>query len=334
MPPSLVIDKQSFGGAMLRTITAPGGRMEMIFAVQLLLPLGLVAWAAARPPASWIGWTLHLLAAAAVIAALMLAGLWTVLPWWLTMVFAALALVVLLRRRPARVEPAGWEWGGAVLLGALVLVAGWVAVTAWQGRRPPEAQVVELAWPLPPGSYRVVNGGTTGTVSSHVETLDLGVPRHRLFQGQSYGVDLVALNSAGRTTSSAWPVDPRRYAVYGRQVTAPCAGRVVIATEGVPDQPVPDPGEHARTGNGVLLRCANADVLLAHFAPGTVRVRAGEDVRVGQLLGQAGNSGSSNEPHLHIHAQRPGTPDAPLSGAPLPIRFDGEFLVRNERVSR
>lgn len=52
---------------------------------------------------------------------------------------------------------------------------------------------------------------------------------------------------------------------------------------------------------------------------------------VGTPLGQVGNSGGSSEPHLHVHAQRPGMADAPLSGAPIPSLIEGRFLVRNDR---
>jgi murein DD-endopeptidase MepM/ murein hydrolase activator NlpD len=48
-------------------------------------------------------------------------------------------------------------------------------------------------------------------------------------------------------------------------------------------------------------------VVLAHLRLGTVSVTAGDVVRVGQLLGEVGNSGRSTEPHLHIHAERDGT---------------------------
>ncbi len=40
----------------------------------------------------------------------------------------------------------------------------------------------------------------------------------------------------------------------------------------------------------------------------------------------------AGEPHLHIHAQRPGSTIAPLSGEPVPTRFGGRYLVRNDRV--
>jgi hypothetical protein len=43
-------------------------------------------------------------------------------------------------------------------------------------------------------------------------------------------------------------------------------------------------------------------------------------------------TGGSNGPHLHIHAQRPGPPGAPMGGEPLPMLFDGRFLVRGKRI--
>ena len=38
------------------------------------------------------------------------------------------------------------------------------------------------------------------------------------------------------------------------------------------------------------------------------------------------------DPHLHVHARRPGSTTAPLSGEPVPIRLGGRYLVRNDRV--
>jgi murein DD-endopeptidase MepM/ murein hydrolase activator NlpD len=75
-------------------------------------------------------------------------------------------------------------------------------------------------------------------------------------------------------------------------------------------------------------------VLLAHLQRGTVRVRRDAPIDTGTVVGLVGNSGNSNEPHLHIHAQRPAPAGGePLSGDPLPMRFDGRYLVRNDRVS-
>ena len=81
-----------------------------------------------------------------------------------------------------------------------------------------------------------------------------------------------------------------------------------------------------------LLDCGGIHVLLAHMQPGSVRVRPLESVASGTMLGLVGNSGNSNEPHLHIHAQRPATNHDPLSSDPLPVRFNGRYFVRNDRI--
>jgi hypothetical protein len=104
--------------------------------------------------------------------------------------------------------------------------------------------------------------------------------------------------------------------------------------DGLPDMPPPQPDRTHIAGNHVLLECDGVHVLLAHFQRGTVRVRREQSIEAGAVIGHVGNSGNSNEPHLHIHAQRPAPAGAePLSGDPLPIRLGGRYLVRNDRVS-
>jgi murein DD-endopeptidase MepM/ murein hydrolase activator NlpD len=85
-------------------------------------------------------------------------------------------------------------------------------------------------------------------------------------------------------------------------------------------------------GNYVLLNCGASWILLGHLRKGSVRVEAGDSVETGDWVGQVGNTGNTGEPHLHIHAQRPGTTEAPLSGEPLPIRFGNRYPVRNARI--
>ena len=51
----------------------------------------------------------------------------------------------------------------------------------------------------------------------------------------------------------------------------------------------------------------------AHIQPGTLRVKTGDRVTRGQVLGLVGNSGNSTEPHLHFH----------ISDSPLPLESEG-----------
>ncbi|WP_210183628.1 peptidoglycan DD-metalloendopeptidase family protein [Microvirga guangxiensis] len=82
-----------------------------------------------------------------------------------------------------------------------------------------------------------------------------------------------------------------------------------------------------------ILRCGGFVVLLAHMRAGSVRLKPGDDIKTGDEIGAVGNSGNTGEPHLHIHAQRPGPADAPLSGDGVPIRFGGRFTARNDVVT-
>jgi len=129
------------------------------------------------------------------------------------------------------------------------------------------------------------------------------------------------------------PRDPAAYRIYGRSVVAPCAGKIVTAIDGFPDRIVPETDRVNRSGNYAILRCGAADIVLAHFRPRSLSVQTGMEVKVGDRIAEVGNSGASDEPHLHIHAQRPGSASTPLSGDPLPIRFNGRFLVRGDRVT-
>jgi murein DD-endopeptidase MepM/ murein hydrolase activator NlpD len=51
------------------------------------------------------------------------------------------------------------------------------------------------------------------------------------------------------------------------------------------------------------------------------------------MLGRVGNSGNTNEPHLHIHAQRRGSTETALDGEPVWMLFDNSFLVRNRLIT-
>jgi len=59
-------------------------------------------------------------------------------------------------------------------------------------------------------------------------------------------------------------------------------------------------GFSAFGGNYVVIKGGEFFVLLCHMKEGSVKVKVGEQVKVGQELGEVGNSGASIQPHLHI----------------------------------
>jgi hypothetical protein len=73
-------------------------------------------------------------------------------------------------------------------------------------------------------------------------------------------------------------------------------------------------------GNHVVVRLRGGTyALYAHLHTGSVRVRRGQRVRAGQILGRVGNTGESGAPHLHFHISD--RPD-PLASNGLPFVFD------------
>ncbi len=199
-------------------------------------------------------------------------------------------------------------------------------------RRPwPGPAIVNLAIPLKPGRYLVVNGGSESRTNAFWETLNIAVPRYRAQRGLSYGVDLVAIGRMGLRAYGKQPTDHRAHRMYGARVLAPCAGRLV-AIHGLPDMQIPIIDRDNPAGNHILLRGAEADVRLGHLQPGSMRGAVGADVAVSDWLGVVGKSGDSGEPHLPIHAQSQGSGDALISGDSQPLQFNSRFPVRGHRI--
>ena len=310
--------------------------MATLILLQMVLPLGVLALLAAATLRSWAGRLIQTLAAFTTLLAVHLAGLWLMPPWWTAWVYWLLFAVALYRagrKPPVTRLPESWL-GWAALLACLALAAytGWTAVQAWLGRQAPPGRIVELRFPLSEGHYLVVNGGTNTSVSSHALTLARATPRQRQYYGQSHAVDVVAIDGFGLPADGFNPEDPSRYAIFGHTVRAPCDGLVMQVAGDKPDMPVPVMDSRNMAGNHVLLRCESADILLAHLRRGSVNVASGAEVRAGEILGDVGNSGNTSVPHLHIHAQEPGTTQEPFSGRPLPMLFNGRYLVRGDRL--
>lgn len=304
--------------------------------LQLVLPLALVSWVASRRHPSRLSWVLAVVLAAAWIAAVSVAGLWLVLPWYLPIVHGLLLAIAAARSVVSIRDGPGWPRGGRALAGAAataVAAALAVALTAWglAGRIPPDRPAVELAPPLRGGTYLVANGGSNALVNPHLSTMG-DAPRLVPWRGQSRGLDLVRIDALGRRARTPAPSDPAAYAIFGDTVFAPCSGRIIAAVDGLSDLLVPEIDREHMAGNHVMIGCGRAWVLLAHLRRGSVTVRTEDRVAVGNPVGQVGNTGNTGEPHLHVHAQTPGTGVMPVSGEPLPITIAGRYLARGQRA--
>ena len=308
--------------------------------LQVVLPVALLVWLARSPASGRAVYALHAGATAIILLALSLVAMWAMPPWWLPWVYAlSLLTIVAWQITTGKVQasaPRSMAWTGSaalIALGVLAVCGGYAATRAVQGRQLPGVEVVDIAAPFGPGTYMVAHGGSTEMVNAHLHTLDPSVERFRPWRGQSRALDFFKVTPLGLRTDGWRPVDPARYETFGAKVVAPCAGTVALAQDGLPDMPVPVMDSENKLGNFVAIDCGGFAVFLAHLRKGSVLVTTGQEVAVGDPLGEVGNSGNSSEPHLHIHAQRGIPEEAPAGGGPLGLTIDGRFLVRNDRLT-
>ena len=177
----------------------------------------------------------------------------------------------------------------------LLVVGGslFVAVQLVMIYRPP-AGPVSVASPLAE-EWLVGQGGHSELVNYHYVT-----------STQRDALDILQARN-GRTHQ---PGDTglTSYYIYGKTVLAPATGTVTFVLDGRPDQPIGSTDGHYQSGNNIVIDVGGGRyVLMAHLSPGSIQVKVGDQVKVGQPLARVGNSGNTTEPHLHIQAQTIGT---------------------------
>lgn len=170
---------------------------------------------------------------------------------------------------------------------------------------------------------------------------------HRFMPAQEFALDIARTGPGGLTYSG----DGQKFAdyfAYGDDILAAADGRVVLAVDGEPEfeEVMQRPGESAEdyakrhrigqaqraarglngvAGNHVMLDHGNGEYsFYAHMKPGSVKVKAGDVVKAGQVLGELGSSGNSTEPHLHFHVCD--GPD-PLNCAGIPVLFQDVSIL-------
>lgn len=137
-------------------------------------------------------------------------------------------------------------------------------------------------------------------------------------------VDARSYQSTGDSNKIGnWPT-------YGQNAIAVADARVVSVLDGLPERAAnvlpSDTTMQNVTGNHVILDLGGGHYgFYAHLQPGSLRVRAGDRVRRGQVLALVGNSGNTSAPHLHFHVS---DGIGPLSSQGLPYLIDA-FNLRS-----
>lgn len=150
----------------------------------------------------------------------------------------------------------------------------------------------------------------------------------RLHSVETFAIDFIRVRG-GQSFSGGGTRNSDYYA-YGATVSSASTGTVVSVLDGLPDAtpgafPTDLKSDAEYGGNQVVVRLrAGVYALYGHLQPGSLRVRVGDRVRVGQPLGLLGNSGNSTGAHLHF--QLMSGPDV-FDAESLPYAFSRFTLV-------
>lgn len=143
--------------------------------------------------------------------------------------------------------------------------------------------------------------------------------------------------------------------IWGKPVRAMADGVVMHFENNIPNNWRPFPGGKSKkfyddlgkkqkdeiwgsfkfggSGNHLYIRHGDVVALYAHMIIGSVTeefLKVGAVVKKGQVLGKAGNSGSSSGPHLHVHIKTYDKADNPESGDFRPLLFNTGFVIGKE----
>jgi hypothetical protein len=200
-----------------------------------------------------------------------------------------------------------------VLIGmALIFVLGSFTLSFFEHKKPIPENAVSMDYPLKNRSYTVVQSGKFWNIHNSSQ--------------EKYALDITKISdfkSWFNFRKTGLESDPS----FGATIYSPCQGNIKKIEQNFPDMPIGIKGS-TNEANFILIACDNYNVSLIHFKKDSILVRPGDTVSTGQPLGQIGNSGFSDEPHLHIAAYK--VDSQTLESTNIPILFKSKYFHRGD----
>ncbi len=185
---------------------------------------------------------------------------------------------------------------------------------------------IEISPPLAGTNWLAVNAPSNSSPHRRARIIIDGVP----YISQRYAIDWVKVGEDLQSHHGN-PEDNRNYLCFGQDALAAADGVVVEVKDGIPENvpqapPVVPITLETIAGNHLLLDFGGGVyAMYAHLQPGSLRVKLGDKVHRGQVLGLVGNTGNSGEPHLHFQLMDRASP---LGAEGVPYTLPGFVVTR------
>ena len=276
-------------------------------------------------------WITDLFTAVALLAFVYVVGRWDLVGLPLRFWFCSVGVVISVCSFVRFVPPVQYEslspMGSIRLLKILDPVVLFAAVIWVVSGYSTASPALELDSPMRGNSYFVAQGGENPIINYH------GIFK----TSERYAIDITQIGAWGMRARGLYPDRLQDYFAFGDTVFAPLSGRILFVENDIVDQRPSITRNDRPGGNEIRIAKGDTVVVLSHLQHGSISVQEGENIIRGQPIGRIGNTGFTSEPHLHVHAVvvhgRPDRSSLDVNQAlPLPIRINGRFLARNDRL--
>ena len=145
-----------------------------------------------------------------------------------------------------------------------------------------------------------------------------------------FAIDFIKLNHQGKTADGDDDFINNWFG-YGADVLAVADGTVASVKDDFPESETrskhPAYTSDQATGNYISIDMGNGYfVFYEHLKPGSIKVKPGQRVKKGDIIGALGFTGQATSPHLHFHVANR---NSPLGAEGIPFSFEN-FKVLGE----
>jgi hypothetical protein len=306
----------------------------LVSVIHWVIPFILIVWTWRKNYTGWMSWVMQVVLLASYITFVFLMGTWMFASFYIRYLIVVFSIAAAVRsflrmgRLRPFVRPGFWTWigCGTKLLISIMLI--YLIVGAVRSHFYDE-EPVRLSFPFRDGTYAVYEGGN-GRASS-LMNYHYGSSMHQgagVNRSMKYAVDVTKLSVWGNDANGILPRDNAKYAIFNEVLSSPCDGEIFnVVDQWENHVPFSEKAPY-NVGNYIVLKTSNFYVLMGHLQKGSITVKVGDQVKQGQPIAQAGNSGWTLQPHTHIQAMKL-SPGSFWAAEGLPIYFDGKNTVKN-----
>lgn len=194
-----------------------------------------------------------------------------------------------------------------------------------------DLEIVEIEFPFKQGSYLITDGGNSKISRLMNYHFYSSVhKKNKTNKSMLYATDIVKLTDGLPQFLPTHNID---YPIFNEKIYSPMDGTIAKVVNTIDDNQ-PFSGNYPyNTGNTIVIKKDNYYFLLGHLKKGSIVVNEGDSIKINTFIGEVGNSGMSERPHLHMQLMKSDTNNY-WKGMGICIQYQNKNLYKNRLIKR